>query len=95
MGTGVLGKNGKSDFVWCSRFPVPLHLLISSMVIGELRANANPDVLQTGRGTLKGISKPVWVVWSRVFVANNKLNYDTGVAEVISLPMLRRKSAGI
>lgn len=39
-----------------------------------------------GGGTVKGISKPGWIVWSRVFVANGKLKYDTGLAEVISLP---------
>jgi hypothetical protein len=39
-----------------------------------------------GGGTVKGISKPGWIVWSRVFVADGKLKYDTGLAEVVSLP---------
>jgi hypothetical protein len=39
-----------------------------------------------GGGTLKGISKPGWVVWSRVFVADGKLKFDTGLAEVVELP---------
>ena len=39
-----------------------------------------------GGGTVKGVSKPGWVVWSRVFVADGKLNYDTGLAEVVELP---------
>jgi hypothetical protein len=39
-----------------------------------------------GGGTLKGISKPGWIVWSRVFVADGKLKFDTGLAEVVSLP---------
>ena len=39
-----------------------------------------------GGGTLKGVSKPGWVVWSRVFVAKGKLHYDTGLAEVVKLP---------
>ena len=39
-----------------------------------------------GGGSLKGVSKPGWVVWSRVFVADSRLHYDTGLAEVVSLP---------
>ncbi|MEO7932106.1 MAG: fucose isomerase [Chthoniobacterales bacterium] len=39
-----------------------------------------------GGGTVKGISKPGWIVWSRVFVADGKLKYDTGLAEVVTLP---------
>ena len=39
-----------------------------------------------GGGTLKGISKPGWIVWSRVFVMDGRLHADLGVAEVVSLP---------
>ncbi|WP_093288741.1 fucose isomerase [Verrucomicrobium sp. GAS474] len=39
-----------------------------------------------GGGTVKGVSKPGWVVWSRVFVEGDALHYDTGLAEVVSLP---------
>ena len=40
-----------------------------------------------GGGTLKGISKPGWIVWSRVYVENEKhLGFDTGLAEVVELP---------
>lgn len=39
-----------------------------------------------GGGTLKGVSKPGWVVWSRVFVEDNRLKFDTGLAEVVKLP---------
>ncbi len=45
-----------------------------------------------GGGTVKGISKPGWIVWSRVFVADGKLKFDTGLAEVVKLP--RRGNAG-
>ena len=40
----------------------------------------------SGGGTLKGISKPGWIVWSRVFVADGELKFDTGLAEVVELP---------
>ena len=40
-----------------------------------------------GGGTLKGISQPGWIVWSRVYVENEKhLKFDTGLAEVVELP---------
>ncbi len=39
-----------------------------------------------GGGTMSGVSKPGWIVWSRVFVEKGKLKYDTGLAEVIELP---------
>ncbi len=39
-----------------------------------------------GGGTVKGISRPGWIVWSRVFVENGRLKYDTGLGEVVQLP---------
>jgi hypothetical protein len=45
-----------------------------------------PSYFRLGGGTLKGISKPGWVVWSRVYIANEKLKFDTGLLEVVSLP---------
>ena len=45
-----------------------------------------PMYFRLGGGTLKGVSKPGWVVWSRVFVADGALKFDTGLAEVVELP---------
>jgi hypothetical protein len=39
-----------------------------------------------GGGTLKGESRPGEIVWSRVFVMNNKLHVDLGRATVVDLP---------
>jgi hypothetical protein len=39
-----------------------------------------------GGGTLKGISKPGEIVWSRIFVENNQLKADLGRATVVDLP---------
>jgi hypothetical protein len=39
-----------------------------------------------GGGTLKGISKPGELVWSRVFVMDNALHCDIGRASVVELP---------
>ena len=80
-------RNGKSDFVWVleiSGAVPPAHF------IGGYRGASSerqpPMYFRLGGGTLKGISKPGWVVWSRVFVANDVLNCDIGLAEVVSLP---------
>jgi len=40
-----------------------------------------------GGSTIKGISKPGEIVWSRVFIADGKLKMDLGRAEVVDLPM--------
>src|SRR5438874_10044147 len=39
-----------------------------------------------GGGSLKGVSKPGEIVWSRVFVDSGKLKVDIGRAKVIELP---------
>ncbi len=39
-----------------------------------------------GGGTLKGISKPGSIVWSRIFVMGGRLHADLGVAKVVELP---------
>jgi hypothetical protein len=39
-----------------------------------------------GGGTLKGVSKPGEIVWSRIFVEDNKLKADLGRATVLDLP---------
>jgi hypothetical protein len=39
-----------------------------------------------GGGTLKGISKPGEIVWSRIFIENHRLKMDLGRAGVIRLP---------
>jgi L-fucose isomerase-like protein len=39
-----------------------------------------------GGGTIKGISKPGEIVWSRVFIEDGKLKIDIGRAGVVKLP---------
>jgi hypothetical protein len=39
-----------------------------------------------GGGTLKGISRPGEIVWSRVFIEHDRLKMDLGRAKVIELP---------
>jgi hypothetical protein len=39
-----------------------------------------------GGGTIKGVCKPGWIVWSRVYVDDGKLKYDTGLGQSVALP---------
>lgn len=50
-----------------------------------------PMYFQLGGGTIKGVSKPGEVVWSRIFVADDKLNMDIGRCKAISLPEVETK----
>src|SRR5262249_45638811 len=45
-----------------------------------------PMYFRLGGGSLKGVSKPGEIVWSRIFVEGGKLNADIGRAKVIELP---------
>jgi hypothetical protein len=45
-----------------------------------------PMYFRLGGGTCKGVSKPGWVVWSRVYLQGDDLAFDTGLAEVVELP---------
>jgi len=46
-----------------------------------------PMYFRLGGGTVKGISKPGHIVWSRVFIMGGKLHCDLGVAKVVALPL--------
>ena len=45
-----------------------------------------PMYFPLGGGTLKGVSKPGEIVWSRVFVQAGRLHVDLGRATVVNLP---------
>ncbi len=45
-----------------------------------------PMYFPYGGGTLKGVSKPGEIVWSRVYVAGGELHCDMGRATVVALP---------
>ncbi len=46
-----------------------------------------PMYFRLGGSTLKGISKPGEIVWSRIFVADGELKMDIGRGEAIELPL--------
>jgi len=45
-----------------------------------------PMYFRLGGGTLKGVSKPGEIVWSRIYVDDGKLKMDLGRAGVVELP---------
>ncbi|MCS7024899.1 MAG: fucose isomerase [Bryobacteraceae bacterium] len=53
---------------------------------GAVSERQPPMYFPLGGGTMKGVSKPGHVVWSRVFIEDNKLKADLGLAEVVALP---------
>jgi hypothetical protein len=75
------------DYVWVleiSGSAPPAHFINGW---GGASSERQPAMyFRLGGGTLKGISKPGWVVWSRVYVEPGKLKFDTGIAEVVRLP---------
>ncbi len=79
--------NDIDDFVWVleiSGAAPPAHFINGWR--GAIGERQPPMYFPLGGSTLKGVSKPGWVVWSRVFVADNALNYDTGLAQIVALP---------
>jgi hypothetical protein len=53
---------------------------------GAVSERQPPMYFRLGGGTLKGVSKPGEIVWSRVFVMAGKLHADMGRATVVELP---------
>lgn len=90
-GEHVQGSDGNGgdldDFIWLF------------MISGAAPANHFPEGYKSARserqppmffrkggGTLKGVSKPGELVWSRVFVEDNALHMDIGRGAAVSLP---------
>ena len=78
---------GREEFVWVFEISgsVPPNHLIGGYA-GSVSERQPPMYFPLGGGTIKGISKPGEVVWSRIFVEDNRLKADVGLAEVVELP---------
>lgn len=75
------------QFVWIleiSGAVPPAHLV--GGYGGAMGERQPPMYFPLGGSTVKGISRPGWVVWSRVFVQKNRLNCDLGLGEAVSVP---------
>jgi hypothetical protein len=81
------GEEYGGQFVWVfeiSGAVPPAHLI--GGYGGAVSERQPPMYFGKGGGTIKGISKPGEIVWSRVFVDNGKLKADIGRAKSIELP---------
>ena len=75
------------DYVWVfliSGSAPPAHFI--NGWAGASSERQPPMYFRLGGGTLKGISKPGEIVWSRVYVDDGKLRIDLGRAGVVELP---------
>jgi hypothetical protein len=81
------GAEYGGDYVWVlliSGAAPPAHFIGGWK--GASSERQPPMYFRLGGGTLKGVSKPGHIVWSRVYIRDGKLQADLGVAEVVKLP---------
>ena len=79
--------DGIDDFVWV--FLISGSAPPSHFIGGYAGASSERQpgmYFRLGGGTLKGISKPGEIVWSRVYVMDNALHADIGRGTVVELP---------
>ncbi|HEV7299156.1 MAG TPA: hypothetical protein VGN72_07305 [Tepidisphaeraceae bacterium] len=85
---GDVDKSGTvADYVWVfliSGSAPPAHFIDGWKGASSERQPAM--YFRLGGGTLKGISKPGEIVWSRIYIADGKLKMDLGRAGVVTLP---------
>ena len=75
------------DFVWIMEISgsvPPSHL--RGGYEGVVSERQSPMYFRLGGGTIKGVSKPGPVVYSRVFLMDGMLQVDMGLGEAIELP---------
>jgi hypothetical protein len=83
----LYGLNGHLEFVWVfeiSGAVPPAHL--KGGYAGSVSERQPAMYFRLGGGSLKGVSKPGEIVWSRIFVDGGKLKADIGRAKAIELP---------
>ncbi len=75
------------DFVWVfeiSGAAPPAHYVGGWAGASSMRQP--PMYFGLGGGSLRGVSKPGEIVWSRIFIADNALHMDIGRGHVVALP---------
>ncbi|MCD4685997.1 MAG: fucose isomerase, partial [Anaerolineae bacterium] len=87
--SGTDGLGGTvDDFVWVFEISgaAPASHFIDDYA-GTVGERQPPMYFPLGGSTMKGISKPGEIVWSRVFVMDGALHVDLGRATVVHLPL--------
>jgi hypothetical protein len=78
---------GVDDFVWVfliSGAAPPAHFIDGYKGADSIRQPAM--FFRFGGGTLRGVSKPGDLVWSRIYIKDNQLHCDLGVGKCVLLP---------
>jgi len=81
------GREYQGEYVWVlliSGAAPPAHF--AGGWKGASSERQPPMYFRLGGGTLKGISKPGAIVWSRVYIQDGALHCDLGVGKVVELP---------
>jgi hypothetical protein len=85
---GDLDRSGSTDqYVWVfliSGAAPPAHFIGGWKGASSMRQP--PMYFPSGGGTLRGISKPGEIIWSRIFVEDDRLKMDLGRGQVVKLP---------
>ena len=82
------GEEYEGQFIWVfeiSGAAPPQHFIGGWG--GTVSERQPPMYFRMGGGTVKGISKPGEIVWSRVFLSGGRLCADLGRGKVVELPM--------
>ncbi len=79
--------DGIDDFVWVFEISgaAPASHFVGGYA-GAVSERQPPMYFPLGGGTLKGVSKPGEIVWSRVFVMDGGIQADLGRGTVVALP---------
>jgi hypothetical protein len=81
------GEEFDGQFVWVFEISgsVPASHLVGGYE-GALGWRQNPVFFPAGGSTIKGVSRPGEIVWSRLYIAGGSLHLDIGQATVVELP---------
>ena len=81
------GEAFGGEFVWVFEISgsVPPRHLIDGYA-GAVSERQPPMYFRLGGGTIKGVSKPGEIVWSRIYLEGGRLHADIGRAKVVALP---------
>lgn len=81
------GEEYDGDFVWV--YEISGSVPASHLATGYAEATGwrqDPVFFPAGGSTLRGVSKPGEIVWSRVYLAGGRLHADIGRASAVELP---------
>jgi L-fucose isomerase-like protein len=81
------GEAYGGEFVWAFQISgsVPPQHLVGGYA-GAVSERQPPMYFRLGGGTIKGVSKPGEIVWSRIYLEGGKLHADLGRAKSVELP---------